>query len=91
MFLWLFLGVMIGLGFSWIVFKSEVQLKWYEWVLAFLGIVLVLFAAQNIQASSIELEPSAGTKLFLVVGLPGLILVSLAYLLPMMRTRNQAE
>lgn len=86
--LWLFLGVVVGIGFF--LAATKMTLTWYEWVLAVLGVILILFAIQNYAASQVELEPRAGGLLLLIFGLPGLILAAVGFVLPWMRAKKAA-
>jgi len=84
--LWLILGIVVGIGFY--LAATKMSLAWYEWVLAVLGVVLVLFAIQNYSASQVELEARAGTMLFVMFGIPGIILAALGFVLPWMRAKK---
>ena len=86
--LWLILGIVVGIGFY--LAATKMSLKWYEWILAVLGVVLVLFAIQNYGASQLELEARAASMLLLVFGLPGVILAALGFILPWMRAKKTA-
>ena len=86
--LWLIFGAVIALGFYFAA--TKMKLTWYEWVLAALGVVLVLFAVQNFSASRLELEPRAASTLLLMFGLPGVILAAVGFVLPWMRAKKTA-
>lgn len=84
--LWLFLGVVVGVGFF--LAATKMKLTWYEWVLAVLGTILILFAIQNYAASQAEVEARAAGMLLLIFGLPGVILAALGFVLPWMRAKK---
>ena len=86
--LWLILGVVVGIGFF--LTATKMKLTWYEWVLAVLGIILILFAIQNYGASQYELESRAAGFLLLIFGLPGVILAAIGFVLPWMRAKKAA-
>jgi uncharacterized membrane protein len=86
--LWIILGAVVGIGFY--LAATKMSLTWYEWVLAVLGVILVLFAIQNYGASQVELEARAGTMLFVMFGIPGIILAALGFVLPWMRAKKAA-
>jgi len=86
--LWLIFGAVIALGFYFAA--TKMSLTWYEWVLAALGVILVLFAIQNYSASSFEIESRAGGILLMMFGLPGVILAALGFVLPWMRAKKAA-
>ena len=87
---WLILGLLFGAGFFWLATRPNFKLRWYEWILAALGVILILFAIQNYQASMVELEPRAASILLWMFGLPGLILAVVAGVLAWMRNRKAA-
>jgi len=86
--LWLILGVVVGIGFF--LTATKMKLTWYEWVLAVLGTILILFAIQNYSASQVELETRAAGYLLLMFGLPGVILAAIGFVLPFMRAKKAA-
>jgi uncharacterized integral membrane protein len=90
MTLWIILGVLIGVGFYWLATRTSFNLTWYEWVMAVLSIILILFAIQNYGASQTELEPRAAGFLLLIFGLPGVILGVIPAVLAWRRTRKEA-
>ncbi|KAA3657847.1 MAG: dehalogenase [Chloroflexi bacterium] len=87
---WLILGLLFGAVFFWLATRPNFKLRWYEWILAVLGVILILFAIQNYQASIVELEPRAASILLWMFGLPGLILAVVAGVLAWMRNRKAA-
>jgi len=86
--LWIILGAVVGIGFY--LAATKMSLTWYEWILAVLGVILILFAIQNYGASQVELEARAASMLLLLFGLPGLILAALGFVLPWMRAKKAA-
>lgn len=79
--MWLLLGIALGSGLLLLVLwlKSRgVSIKWYEYLLGFLGLALLIFTWQNYQASIAEYEPNAPVMFLLVFGIPGLVLLLLA-------------
>lgn len=85
--LWLILGLLIGAVAFWIATRGSFSLRWYEWLLAALGMVLILFAIQNYGASLAENESRAAGILLTMFGLPGLILGGVAGVLIWLRQR----
>ncbi|MFZ5908470.1 MAG: dehalogenase [Chloroflexota bacterium] len=86
--LWLILGAVVGIGFF--LAATKMKLTWYEWVLAVLGTILILFAVQNYSASRLALETRAAGLLLLMFGLPGALLAAAGFVLPWMRARKAA-
>ncbi len=72
---------------AWLLAK-QVKLMWYEWLLGVLGWYLGSVALQNYGASIIETEPRAAGFLLAIFGVPALILLFLAYFLPMQRAKK---
>ena len=87
--MWLLLGVALGSGLLLLVLwlrTRGINLKWYEYVLGFIGLVLALFMLQNYQASVAEFEPYAPTIFLLVFGIPAFVLLLLTAFLVWYRT-----
>jgi len=66
--------------------SAHIEIKWYEWLIAAIGLALLLFGLQNYWATQAE-HWSMGTPLtfLLVFDLPALFLLLLAVLLPWWR------
>jgi hypothetical protein len=91
MTLWLFLGIVVGASFFWFATQSPLKMKWYEWILAVLSAILVLFAIQNFVLSQTELEPRAANYLALLFGLPGVIIGLIPLYLGWRRMRSDTS
>ena len=60
--MWLVIGLVIGLGLVALAIwlhSHKIRTSWYEWVLAVLGLFLMLFSLQNYLASVAAFEPKA--------------------------------
>jgi uncharacterized integral membrane protein len=88
--LWLILGLLLGAGIYWLASRTSFGLSWYEWVLAVLGVILIMFAIQNYGASQVELEPRAAGIMLWLFALPGLILGVVAGVLAWLRLHKVA-
>jgi hypothetical protein len=100
---WLIIGLALGAGVVLGVLRMRargVRTAWYEWLLAAIGVLLIMFAIENARTFSAEFEPAAAGKSILIFGMPGalLILVSAALVLwrfirraRATRRRSQAE
>lgn len=89
--MWLTSGIIIGLAVLAIVWwanKSDIQITWYEWVIGLLGLILLLFTAQNYFASIAEGEPKAASMFLLATGLPSIVLLGVAWQFVYRRTRK---
>lgn len=86
--MWLFLGFIASLVFLAFVFwlrTKNIFLKWYEWTLGIVGLLLLAFALQNYFASVKELEPIAPGMFMLVFGIPAACFVVIGLGLPLLR------
>ena len=76
--MWFFSGLIIGiiiLMVVWVLRRFQISVKWYEWLLAAIGLAFVLFAIQNSMASVAEFEPIAPRMFLLLFLTPGLVLI----------------
>lgn len=71
--------------------NQSIAVKWHEWLIGVLGLVFLLFALQNFFGSLAELEPSVAWMYMLVMGIPSLILLAVAWQLIMRRKRAMAD
>jgi hypothetical protein len=89
--MWLIIGLVLGallLGLvSWMRGKN-VSLTWYEWLIGIVGLLLLLFTIQNFFGSFLELESTAAWMFLLIVGLPGVILLTVAWQLAARRNKT---
>jgi hypothetical protein len=80
--MWLVIALIIGFAAAALIFgmrSKGINLSWYEWLIGLVGLALVLFAAQNFIEVRDEFNPSAANKFLLFIGLPGVILMVLAW------------
>ena len=79
--MWFIVALIVGIGVAAIVAwmrSSGVSVKWYEWVVGAVGLLILLFAMQNFLGSGVEGELGPANKYLLVAGLPSLILLAVA-------------
>jgi uncharacterized membrane protein len=86
---WLILGAVIAIGLYFAA--TKLSLTWYEWILAGLGLILILFSIQNYVAYGVELESRAQGMFLLVFGLPGLVLAVIGFVLPYLRMSKMSK
>ena len=80
--MWLVVALILGFAVTALVFwmrSKGIKMTWYEWLIGIVGLLLVLFAAQNFLEVTDELNPTAASRFLLFVGLPGLILMVIAW------------
>jgi hypothetical protein len=83
----LIIGFAVAASIFWMRSKSF-KLAWYEWLIGAIGLLLVLFTIQNYFAVKGEFETKAANMFLLVVGLPGLILLAVAWQLAARRQKK---
>ena len=86
--MWFIIALLIGAGFlalAWFLNKKSITVKWYEWLLAVLGIFVLLFTIQNATGASAEFEPTAAKIFWIGGGIISLILIAIAVALPWLR------
>ena len=88
--MWLIIGLVAGaavLGLVLWMKGKDVAVKWYEWLVGALGLMLLLFTIQNFAGSLAELESTAANMFLLVSGLPAIILLAVSWQLVARRQR----
>lgn len=91
--MWFIIGIFIGaimLSLIQWMRNKNISGTWYEWVLGFIGIVLLLFTVQNFFGSFAEVEPKAAYMFLLVTGLPSIILLAVTWQLMIRRHKTSA-
>lgn len=58
--------------------SRKIAITWYEWLIAALGLALLLIAFENYFESSAGFEPTAPGMFLLIFGLPGILLLVIA-------------
>ena len=82
--LWLVLGILIGVGWSWLLSWSRarrLRIGWLVWFLLILALVAALSGVQNFVALIEEYEERAAWNIIPIYGLQALIPGGLAVLL----------
>lgn len=82
----LFLGVAIGLAAMWAVHK-DISVKWYEWILGAVTIVLLIITVQHYFGSLNEFEPKAAWMGALILGLLAIVFGAVTFQLVWRRNR----
>lgn len=88
--LWFIIALVLGVGLTSLVVwirSRDITVKWYEWLITAIGLVLLLFTIQNFTTAFGELEPQAPWMFLLILGLPALILLAVVWQLVARRQR----
>jgi hypothetical protein len=83
--MWFFIGLVLGIGLLAMVLwlrSSRIVVRWYEWLIGALGLVLLLFTIHDLFASFAEYEELAAWTFLWVFGVPAVMLLSIALFLP---------
>ncbi len=67
--------------------RREITIKWYEWLIGTIGLLLLLVAFQNLLGTLGELYSTPAWMLLLIFGLPALALLVIAWQLVWRRHR----
>lgn len=89
--MWFVIGLIIGAGLLVLALwlrSRKIAVRWYEWLIGLIGLILLLFTIQNFSASFAEHEEFAAWTFLWVFGLPAIILLAIACLLPWLRYRK---
>ena len=90
--MWFIIALVIGVALTALIFwlrNRNIEVKWYEWLIGVIGLILLLFAIQNsVTSALIEWEQTAAWMFVLLTGVPAVILLALAWILA--RRRHSA-
>ena len=89
--MWLIIGLVLGAALLALVLwlrGKNISMKWYEWLIGAIGFLLLLFTIANFAGSFAEREPTAAWIFALILGLPSLILLAVAWQLVARRQRS---
>ena len=92
--MWFIVALIFGAGLVALVLwlrNRKIAVSWYEWLIGILGLLLLLFTIQNFSASFAEYEEHAAWTFLWVFGVPAIILLAVASLLPWLRHRRAAN
>ncbi len=84
--MWLIIGTVLGLGLAYLVSglrSGKLTVRWYQWILGAIAVVLLLLAIQNYFALQDELEPKLSNFALVAFGLPGVASAALVWLIPL--------
>ena len=93
MWIWMIFGAAFSVAIVALVLwlrRNNVSVTWYEWLIGIAGVLLLAFTIQNTWGSLYELESTAAMWMWIVTGLPAIILMILAGSLVWRRSRSAA-
>jgi hypothetical protein len=85
------IGLAVGAALMWLVLwlqSKEITIRWYEWLLAGLGFVLLIWAVNDYFGSIAEHNQSAAGVILGLLGTPAIILLGMAVFLAWRRIRR---
>jgi uncharacterized membrane protein len=88
--MWFAIAFVLGAGLVALILwlrSNSVAVKWYEWVIGIVGILLLIFTIQNFSGSFAEFNTTAAWLFLPITGLPALILLAVAWQLIARRQR----
>lgn len=88
--MWLIIGLIAGAGLTFLAMQLKnkgISLAWYEWLIGIAGLGLLLYTIQNFAGSFAEFEPTAAWFFLLILGIPAIILIAVAWQLAARRQK----
>ncbi|MCL2475391.1 MAG: dehalogenase [Chloroflexi bacterium] len=79
--MWFIVALLVGaaiLGLGWFLHSKGITIKWYEWLIGIIGILLLLFAIQNGVGGFAEFEKTAGQIFLFAFGGVALVIIAVA-------------
>ena len=92
--MWFIIALVVGAGLvalAWWLSSKGIKITWYEWLIGIVGLFLLLFTIQNYFGSVDEVESTAANLFLLAIGLPALVMLIVAGVLPWVRNRRAAS
>jgi len=83
--MWFIIGLILGVGLLVLILflrTRKITVKWYEWLICAVGLLLLLFTIQNFSGSLAEHEEFAAWTFLWLSGVPSIILICISILLP---------
>ena len=83
--MWLSIGFILGAVLLALIFwlrSRKIAISWYSWVLAGMGMLLLLCTIWNVSTSLAEYERVAARNSLWLFGIPALLLLGIAIILP---------
>ena len=93
MWIWIIFGAAFSVAMVALVLwlrRNNVSVTWYEWLIGIAGVLLFVFTIQNTWGSFYEYESTAAMWMWIVTGLPSIIMMIAAGSLVWRRSRSAA-
>ena len=90
---WSLFTVVLVAAVAFLVFyaiRSKLSVRWWEWVLATIGLLLFVFMLQNFSGAFVEGETKAAWTFLWTLGIPALILIILPFIMVAIRNSSKA-
>ena len=90
--MWFIIGIIMGalaVGLLVLFRAKNIRLKWWEWILGIVGLLLLLFTIQNFIGTLNEEETKAAWMMLVLPGIPAIILMASAVVLPYVRLNKR--
>jgi len=90
--IWSLISFALGIGITLLIQlirRNNIVVRWYEWLLGVIGLLLLLFTIQNFYTAFGEFSSKAGWIFLATTGVASFILLALAFQLPNIRHRAQ--
>jgi bacteriorhodopsin len=92
--MWFIFGLVLGVGVvcmaMWLR-DQRIMVRWYEYFIGGLGLVLLIWTMHDFFASLAEHNEIAALTFLWLLGVPGLILLVVSFLLPWRRHRQTIQ
>lgn len=78
---WLIIGLVLGAAGWWLVSwtrSNKINVKWYEWVLIVLAVLMAALTVMDYTTLTREMEPAAAGVILWLYGIPALLLAAIA-------------
>ena len=88
------IGLIVGASLMALAFwlqRKEITVRWYEWLLAGLGFMMLVWTVNDFFGSMAEHNESAARVFLWLLGSPAIILLGVAVFLPWRRLNRAAK
>jgi len=91
--MWFIVALIAGAAVMALVFllrSRNIRVSWYEWLLGIVGLLVLMFTAQTYNGFTAEAANDAAATALWILGIPALILMSVAAFLAWRHNRSAA-